>query len=143
MAVMGLYPDALKLFVFDEAHLFTANTLGRRILDSMQRLGRSRHVVPVLGTQNATDIGVDRASVSNLFGSIWSFRPPDAQQGRAALDLMGVEAQPATLKRLGELPDGAALLRDHRKQVEMVQVKHVPSFFARVRTDRRPDAPVG
>lgn len=142
MGVMALHPDALKLFVFDEAHVFLKNPVGRKTLESMQRLGRSRHVVPVLGTQNATDIGVDRQSVSNLFGSIWAFRPPDAQQARAALELMNIEAQPGIVARLIELPDGAALLRDHREQAEVVQVKHVPSVFARVRTDR-PDAPVG
>jgi hypothetical protein len=142
MSVMGEYPDELKLFSYDEAHVLLDNALGRQILDRMQRLGRSQHVVPAMATQNATDIGVDRESVTNLFGSIWCFRPPDELQAKAALTLMGVEASPATIKRLLELPDGAALLRDHQKRSEFVQVKHVPSVFARVRTDRRPDAPV-
>jgi hypothetical protein len=129
------------MFGFDEARLFTTNPLGRRILEQMQRLGRSQRVVPVLGTQNATDIGVDRDSVSNLFGSIWAFRAPDRTQAEASLALMNLESAPGTIDRLTALPSGAALMLDHRNQAEIVQVKHVPSVFARVRTDR-PDAPV-
>lgn len=100
---------------------------GREQFNADQRMGRSELVVPIIGTQLATDVAADLSTdaaletVANIFGVHLAFRQVDAAQAAHALLLMGLDPDPRLITRLTELEDGQALMRDHRRRTGWVQ----------------------
>ncbi|MFA9270973.1 MAG: ATP-binding protein [Baekduiaceae bacterium] len=135
MGVMSRFPDRQKFMCFDEARLLLDDPAGRRMIDSAQRLGRSKQVVPVIATQYAADVGLERGSVGALFGSVWAFRAVDEDDARKQCELLGIEPDAATLQRQTQLERGQATVRDHRGQVETIQVVLPDSLRQRVETN--------
>ncbi|MTD47458.1 hypothetical protein GKE82_24965 [Conexibacter sp. W3-3-2] len=135
MGVMSRFPDRPKLMCFDEARLLLDDPAGRRMIDSAQRLGRSKLVVPVVATQYAADVGLERESVGGLFGSVWAFRAVDETDARGQCALLGIEPDPQTLRLQTSLQRGQATVRDHRGQVETIQVELPGSLRRRVETN--------
>ena len=86
---MARHPERVKVFNFDEVKVLLDHEAGRRILDQLQRLGRSKEAIPVLQTQYASDIGLDRDSIGSLFGTVMCFRAPSEQEAVRSLELIG------------------------------------------------------
>ncbi|MTD47606.1 hypothetical protein GKE82_25720 [Conexibacter sp. W3-3-2] len=135
MGVMSRFPDRQKFMCFDEARLLLDDPAGRRMIDSAQRLGRSKQVVPVIATQYAADVGLERGSVGALFGAVWAFRAVDEADARQQCELLGIDPEPDTLQTQVGLDDGQATVRDHRGQIETIQVTLPASFRRRVETN--------
>jgi AAA-like domain len=133
MHLMGAERDRLKLFSFDEGWRLLGDPVGRALLASLQRMGRSELAVPIISTQLVTDALIgERESLENLIGATFVFGMRSDAEAARALTLLGLDPddQRARQTLLG-LEAGRCLFRDHRGRVEAIQVDLVASSLLR------------
>jgi AAA-like domain len=124
MHLMSAERGRLKLFSFDEGWRLLGDPVGRTLLSSLQRMGRSELAVPIISTQLVTDALVgEGSSIENLLGATFVFgMRSDAEAGRA-LALLGLDPEDRAMRQsLLGFNAGRCLMRDHRGRVEAVQV---------------------
>src|SRR4029077_7709857 len=74
MQLLSRERERLKLFSFDEGWRLLKDPVGRMLLASLQRMGRSELAVPIISTQLVTDTITDeRESLENLVGATFVF----------------------------------------------------------------------
>ncbi len=131
MHLMGSEPERLKVFGFDEGWRLLGDPIGRALLLSLQRMGRSELAVPIISTQLVTDTLIgERESLENLLGATFVFGMRSDAEARRALQLLGLDPEDGALRRLLlELDAGRCLFRDHRGRVEAIQVDVAPALL--------------
>lgn len=132
MHLMSAERERLKLFSFDEGWRLLGDPAGRRLLASLQRMGRSELAVPIISTQLVTDTLMgERESLENLIGATFVFGMRSEAEAGRALALLGLDPQDRRMRQtLLELEAGRCLFRDHRGRVEAIQVDVVvPSLL--------------
>jgi AAA-like domain len=124
MQLMGAERDRLKLFSFDEGWRLLGDPVGRSLLSSLQRMGRSELAVPIISTQLVSDTLMgERESLENLLGATFVFGMRSEAEAARALSLLGLDPERRSLRQcLLELEAGRCLFRDHRGRVEAIQV---------------------
>ncbi|HEY7891109.1 MAG TPA: ATP-binding protein [Solirubrobacteraceae bacterium] len=143
MHLMGAERERLKLFSFDEGWRLLKDPIGRTLLASLQRMGRSELAVPIISTQLITDALVgERESLENLLGATFIFGMRSETEARRALALLGLDPDDRRMsQRLLEFEAGRCLFRDHRGRVEAIQVEVVvPSLLRAFSTTPQPAA---
>jgi hypothetical protein len=133
MALMAAERSRLKVFSFDEGWRLLGDPVGRMLLASLQRMGRSELAVPIISTQLVNDTLLDdRASLQNLVGATFVFGLRSEREAERALELLDLDPDDRLLRdRLLEFDTGRCLMRDHRGRVEAVQVEIlVPRLLA-------------
>jgi len=143
MHLMGSERDRLKLFSFDEGWRLLKDPVGRTLLASLQRMGRSELAVPIISTQLISDTVVgDHESLANLLGATFVFGMRSEAEAARALALLGLDpGDRRMLQRLLDFEAGRCLFRDHHGRIEAVQVDMViPELLAALSTtpDRAP-----
>ena len=94
MQLMGAERDRLKLFSFDEGWRLLGDPVGRTLLGSLQRMGRSELAVPIISTQLVTDALVgERESLENLIGATFVFGMRSPTEAARALTLLGLDPE--------------------------------------------------
>jgi AAA-like domain len=132
MHLLGAERERLKLFSFDEGWRLLGDPVGRQLLASLQRMGRSELAVPIIGTQLVTDALIgERESLENLIGATFVFGMRSEAEAARALALLGLDPEDRHMRQsLLEFDAGRCLLRDHSGRVEAVQVDVVlPSLL--------------
>jgi hypothetical protein len=132
MHLMGSERARLKLFCFDEGWRLLGDPVGRTLLASLQRMGRSELAVPIISTQLVTDALIgERESLENLIGATFVFGMRSPAEAGRALALLGLDPEDRRMRQtLLELDAGRCLLRDHSGRVEAIQVDVVlPSLL--------------
>jgi AAA-like domain len=132
MHLMGAERERLKLFSFDEGWRLLGDPVGRALLGSLQRMGRSELAVPIISTQLVTDALIgERESLENLIGATFVFGMRSHGEAARALTLLGLDPQDRRMcQSLLELDAGRCLFRDHAGRVEAIQVDLVvPSLL--------------
>jgi len=124
MHLMSAERERLKLFSFDEGWRLLADPVGRALLASLQRMGRSELAVPIISTQLVTDTLIgERESLENLVGATFVFGMRSEVEAARALTLLGLDPDAGRMRQaLLELESGRCLFRDHRGRVEAIQV---------------------
>jgi hypothetical protein len=124
MQLLGSEKGRLKLFSFDEGWRLLGDPVGRALLSSLQRMGRSELAVPIVSTQLVTDALVgERESLENLIGATFVFGMRSEAEAARALQLLGLDPEDRRMRQsLLELEAGRCLMRDHRGRVEAIQV---------------------
>ncbi len=124
MKLLGAERERLKLFSFDEGWRLLGDPVGRALLTSLQRMGRSELAVPIISTQLVTDALVgERESLENLIGATFVFGMRSDAEAARALTLLGLDPEDQRMRQsLMEMEAGRCLLRDHRGRVEAIQV---------------------
>jgi len=124
MHLMAAERDRLKIFSFDEGWRLLEDPVGRMLLATLQRMGRSELAVPIISTQLVTDsTGSSRESLENLIGATFVFGMRSEAEAGRALALLGLDPDDRRLRqRLLDLESGRCLFRDHRGRVEAIQV---------------------
>jgi hypothetical protein len=125
MGLMSAERSRLKVFSFDEGWRLLGDPVGRMLLASLQRMGRSELAVPIISTQLVGDTLLDgRASLENLIGATFVFGLRSEREAERALELLDLDPGDRGLRdRLLEFDTGRCLMRDHRGRVEAVQVE--------------------
>jgi AAA-like domain len=124
MHLMQRERGRLKLFAFDEGWRLLQDPVGRLLLASLQRMGRSELAVPIISTQLVTDaVPSERESLENLIGATFVFGMRSEAEAGRALALIGLDPEDGALRRrLLEFEAGRCLFRDHHGRVEAIQV---------------------
>jgi len=138
--LLGAERERLKLFSFDEGWRLLKDPVGRTLLASLQRMGRSELAVPIISTQLVSDALVgERESLENLLGATFAFGMRSDAEAARALALLGLDPEDRRMRRcLLELDAGRCLFRDHRGRVEAIQVDVVvPSLLRAFSTTPR------
>ncbi len=125
MALMEAERSRLKVFAFDEGWRLLGDPIGRLLLASLQRMGRSELAVPIISTQLVGDALLDgRESFENLLGATFVFGLRSEREAERALALLDLDPDDRALRdALLEFDAGRCLMRDHRGRVEAVQVE--------------------
>ncbi len=133
MQLMGAERNRLKLFSFDEGWRLLGDPVGRMLLASLQRMGRSELAVPIISTQLVSDTLLDgRDSLENLIGATFVFGLRSESEAARALCLLDLDPEDEGLRRrLLDFDAGRCLMRDHRGRVEAVQVDVVAPWLLR------------
>ncbi len=140
MAMLAAERSRLKVFSFDEGWRLLGDPVGRMLLASLQRMGRSELAVPIISTQLVSDTLLDgRASLENLLGATFVFGLRSEREARRALELLDLDPDDRLLReRLLDFDGGRCLMRDHNGRVEAVQVEIlVPRLLAAFSTTPR------
>jgi hypothetical protein len=141
MHLLARERQRLKLFSFDEGWRLLKDPIGRMLLASLQRMGRSELAVPIISTQLVTDAMTDeRESLENLVGATFVFGMRSEREAARALELLGLDPEDRALRaRLLDFDAGRCLFRDHGGRVEAIQVDLVvPDLLRELSTT--PDA---
>jgi hypothetical protein len=138
--LMGAERERLKLFCFDEGWRLLQDPVGRALLVSLQRMGRSELAVPIISTQLVTDTLLgERESLENLLGATFVFGMRSDAEARRALALLGLDSEDRSLRQtLLELDAGRCLFRDHHGRVEAIQVDVTPALLRAFSTTPEP-----
>jgi hypothetical protein len=133
LQLMSAERSRLKVFSFDEGWRLLSDPVGRTLLISLQRMGRSELAVPIISTQLVSDTLLDnRESLESLIGATFVFGVRSQQEAGRALALIGLDPEDAGLRRqLLEFGAGRCLFRDHRGRVEAIQVDLIGSVLRR------------
>ncbi len=140
MHLMSAERERLKLFSFDEGWRLLGDPVGRTLLASLQRMGRSELAVPIISTQLVTDTLVgERESLENLVGATFVFGMRSEAEAGRALALLGLDPEDRRMRAsLLEMDAGRCLFRDHSGRVEAIQVDVVlPSLLRAFSTTPR------
>jgi hypothetical protein len=132
MHLMSTERRRLKLFSFDEGWRLLGDPVGRALLTSLQRMGRSELAVPIISTQLVTDALLgERESLENLIGATFVFGMRSEAEAARALTLLGLDPESRRMRQaLLELEAGRCVFRDHYGRVEAIQVDVVvPSLL--------------
>ncbi len=132
MHLLGSERGRMKVFAFDEGWRLLNDPVGRTLLESLQRMGRSELAVPIISTQLVSDALIgERESLENLIGATFVFGMRSRAEAERALALLGLDPQDRRMcQTLLELEAGRCLFRDHRGRVEAIQVDVVvPSLL--------------
>lgn len=141
MHLMGAERERLKLFSFDEGWRLLGDPVGRTLLGSLQRMGRSELAVPIISTQLVTDALIgERESLENLIGATFVFGMRSEAEAARALALLGLDPEDRRMRQhLLEMDAGRCLFRDHSGQIEAIQVELVaPSLLRAFSTTPQP-----
>jgi hypothetical protein len=124
MQLMSTERSRLKVFSFDEGWRLLGDPVGRMLLASLQRMGRSELAVPIISTQLVADTLVDgRAAIENLIGATFVFGLRSEAEAARALKLLDLDPDDRTLReQLLSYDRGRCLMRDHQGRVEPIQV---------------------
>src|SRR4051794_26262589 len=126
-----------KLVLFDEAWFLLASRDGRRLVDRLNRLGRSENATLLLATQQLGDVG----EIENLIGTRLIFGQETVGEARRALELLGLDPEDrALVERVRSYRRGRCLLRDIDDRVAEVQIDPVYEHVLEV-LDTSPAAP--
>jgi hypothetical protein len=111
-----------KLVLFDEAWFLLASRDGRRLVDRLNRLGRSENATLLLATQQLGDVG----EIENLIGTRLIFGQETAAEARRAIELLGLDPDDRTLvERIRGYRRGRCLMRDIDDRVAELQIDPV------------------
>lgn len=141
MHLMSLDRDRLKIFSFDEGWRLLSDPVGRTLLSSLQRMGRSELAVPIISTQLVSDTLLgQRASIENLIGATFAFGMRSEAEAGRALALLGLDPEDRRMRAsLLSFDSGRCLFRDHRGRVEAIRVDLVlPSLLRAFSTTPEP-----
>ena len=144
MHLMALDRGRLKVFSFDEGWRLLGDPVGRSLLASLQRMGRSELAVPIISTQLVSDTVLgERSSIENLIGATFAFGMRSEAEAGRALALLGLDPEDRRMRsRLLSFDSGRCLFRDHRGRVEAIQVDVVlPSLLRAFSTTPQPASP--
>ncbi len=141
MHLMALERDRLKIFSFDEGWRLLGDPVGRSLLVSLQRMGRSELAVPIISTQMVSDTLLgERSSLESLVGATFAFGVRSEAEAAKALALLGLDPEDMRARSaLLSFDAGRCLFRDHRGRVEAIQVELVlPSLLRAFSTTPQP-----
>jgi hypothetical protein len=108
-----------KVMLFDEAWALLVSGIGRRLLDRLNRQGRSENATLILATQKM----IDASDAEALVGMRMVFRLKTRGEARLGLEILGLDPDDRELQdRIGDYRAGRCLMRDANGRVAEVQI---------------------
>jgi hypothetical protein len=138
MQLMGSDRSRHKVLGFDESWFLLQDAMGRRLIEHLNRWGRSEFATPVL----VTHLVADAEEVDNLIGARFVFGMESETEAAKALALLRLDADDEALRqRLLSYRRGRCLMRDYDGRVAAIQVDLAdPQLVSALDTTPRPGA---
>lgn len=123
--------ELLKFLVVDEAWAMLGVPAGARLLQEIERMGRSMNTVPIYATQNAKDFADEE--IRNNLGLLFAFRAEDLREIRDVLQLVGLDPDDQGLQeQVRGLTSGWCFHRDIEGRAGIMRVEVVPHGNLRI-----------
>lgn len=134
MHLMGDDRTRHKVLGFDEAWFLLQDASGRRLIEHLNRWGRSENATPIL----VTHLISDAAELDNLIGARFMFGFESDSEARAALELLRLDGDDDRLRqRLLAYRRGRCLMRDLDGRVGAMQIAPGPDMLGILDTTPR------
>ena len=133
----SLPPEVPKSVALDESWMLLAISEGRLVVEEIVRMGaRTFGVIPILITQNATDIG-DLQAIKNNTGYVFCFRAQDETEIAAVLELLGAGREEGTSVSgpgliIRSMESGWCIMRDALGRIGQVYIDPQPEYVLQV-----------
>lgn len=117
--------DQLKIFGIDESWMLKAFPEGALLIDEIIRMGRSFDVVPLIVTQNPSDVSEEE--IRNNLGTIFCFRTEDPRAIADNLTLLGLDPEDEDMiQAFRELKSGDCYMKDISGRIGRVHIEPTP-----------------
>ncbi len=126
-----------KLMIYDEAHVLTSISQGEAVLDESIRMGRTYGLIPVLISQNMSDL--DRPEFINNVGQVFCFRAESTEEARRNLQVIKAGEGVVRPETFSRLRSGQCLFKDAENRIGWLEVDVQPSYLMKL-FDTKPDA---
>ena len=131
MRLMGTERQRHKVLGFDEAWFLMQDSVGRRLIENLNRWARSEFATPVL----VAHLAADASEVDNLIGARFMFGMEAESEAAKALELLRLDPKDERLRqRLLGFRRGRCLMRDYEGRVGAIQVDPGPELVERLDT---------
>lgn len=128
--LMRLPRHVPKVLPMDEAWILRKFEQGEMLLQEALRYSRSENLIPIVGSQNATDMLArgDGDDFTGLFAWKFMLHLESLTQVKAALEILGMGEEDAQswLKDFSEFRNGRGLVRDPEGKIGVLQVEALP-----------------
>lgn len=115
-------------FACDEAWMLLNIPEGERLIDELVRMSRSFGIIPILVTQNGSD--VKKKSIRNNIGYVYCFKARDNDEIFGNAQLLEVDSVGEEIpKTFRSLKNGQCIMRDPEGRVEEVQINPQPTYL--------------
>lgn len=120
MRLMGSDRSRHKVLGFDEAWFLLQDSVGRRLIEHLNRWARSEFATPIL----VTHLVSDAEEVDNLIGARFAFGMEAEEEARKALSLLRLDGEDERLRQqLLQFRRGRCFMRDYFGRVAPIQVE--------------------
>jgi energy-coupling factor transporter ATP-binding protein EcfA2 len=119
--------DIPKLMIYDEAHVLTSISQGEAVLDESIRMGRTYGLIPVLISQNISDL--DRPVFINNVGQIFCFRTESTEEARHNLRVLKAGEEVVKPETFSQLMSGQCLFKDAENRIGWLDVDVQPPYL--------------
>lgn len=116
-----------KLMIYDEAHVLTSISQGEAVLDESIRMGRTYGLIPVLISQNMSDL--DRPVFINNVGQVFCFRAESTEEARHNLRVLKAGEGVVRPETFSRLRSGQCLFKDAENRIGWLEVDVQPSYL--------------
>ncbi len=132
MRLVAADPTRHAVLGFDEAWVLLSDSTGRRLIEVLNRMGRSLNVTPILASQTIAE----SAELDNLLGARFVFGMESEREAARGLELLGLDPDSRELcDELMRFRAGRCFVRDYQGQVARAQIDFVdPALLAALDT---------
>ncbi len=125
MRLMGSERSRHKVLGFDEAWFLMQDSVGRRLIENLNRWARSEFATPIL----VAHLAADAEEVDNLIGARFVFGMEAESEAAKALALLRLDPDDERLRqRLLQFRRGRCFMRDYEGRVGAIQVDPGPEL---------------
>ncbi|MGB9661709.1 MAG: ATP-binding protein, partial [Moorellaceae bacterium] len=138
-ATFSLPTQVIKGQIFDEVWMLAGISEGARLLDELIRMGaRSYNAIPILATQNASDVA-SMQTIKNNVSYVLCFRAQDKSEIRSNLELLGADVEEEEGKKgaglanlFRSLESGWCIMKDAMGRIGQVYIDPRPEYLLQV-----------
>ena len=125
----------LKVFSCDEAWALMDIPEGARLISELVRMSRSFGIIPILVTQNGTDI--KDKSIRNNIGYVYCFRARDSDEIKGNAELLQIDGNSDEVyQTFRNLETGCCIARDPEGRAGVVNIVPMPEYLLRIFSTR-------
>ncbi len=122
MRLVSHDPARHAVLGFDEAWVLLSDSTGRRLIEVLNRMGRSLNVTPILASQTIAE----SAELDNLLGARFVFGMESEKEAERGLELLGLDPDSREhVDQLLRFRAGRCFIRDYQGRVARAQVDFV------------------
>lgn len=113
--------DIVKLFALDESWAVTKIPQGEQLVKEFVKLGRSLNIVPLLATQEASDVGHEE--IRNNVGTVYSFRMNSQNEIEDAMEMLRMSSPiDDMVSNFRALKSGTCYYRDIEGRTNRIEI---------------------
>lgn len=126
-----------KMLLFDEAWVITSISEGENLLDEIIRIGRSYNLIPVLISQNMSDL--NKPVFTNNTSQKFCFRAESSEEVEVNLKVLGADLNSVRVDTFAKLRPGYCIYRDAEGRIGFLDNIITPTHYLADYFDSNPE----